>query len=315
MGIYLETSAINFLFDNRILIHMENWNGLVISPVAISEILITSNEERRELLIRYLQELIECDLIASPSEIIIHFIEEGCPLVEPWWNLISKTNLNKVWNDIRIHKDKTFIFNEDGDRENFTKSISDYRMRQKELIAICKGVSLPDAFLGIDMIDDLLYQIPRIKALLPLTSYETTLYRLCIYFVLLIIVTGSGFLFDDQAIEKYWFDKGLPNVEDRIHFLFPRYEDILFRGPISEMAKMVVTQHAHGSNRGLLWDCFHSIYIPYVDCFVSGDDHFMKTKSYGTDKFYYEGIIHVSDFIKGLVDLQDTTLDSPSQLN
>jgi hypothetical protein len=51
--------------------------------VTIGEILLTSAEERREILIAFLQRACSPRLLPSPSELAIAYIKAGCPVKEP----------------------------------------------------------------------------------------------------------------------------------------------------------------------------------------------------------------------------------------
>ena len=81
-NIYLETSAINFLADKysyqdgreTYTYHKMKGTRFYISNVSIWEILLTSNKEKREQLIQYIQNIGHPKLINSPSEMIINYI-------------------------------------------------------------------------------------------------------------------------------------------------------------------------------------------------------------------------------------------------
>lgn len=85
--IYLETSAVNYLLDNftvdelgvmkRLLIEEKN-ACFCISATTISEILLTSDELRKEKLIFCLQNICHEKIINSPAEFIINYIKSEC---------------------------------------------------------------------------------------------------------------------------------------------------------------------------------------------------------------------------------------------
>ena len=81
--IYLDTSAVNFLCDNLSLrdaaatklYHARKGTKFYISSTVIWEILATKNDEQRELLIAFMQNLCYEKLINSPSEFILNYIK------------------------------------------------------------------------------------------------------------------------------------------------------------------------------------------------------------------------------------------------
>ena len=62
--------------------------------------------------------------------------------------------------------------------------------------------------------------------------------------------------------------------------MIQNYEVLVYRGPFVEMALMAYTQVDNNirSNRGLLFDCLHTIYLTYVDIFITNDNHFIKLR-------------------------------------
>lgn len=116
---YFETSAVNYLVDRF------NWADAIatkghqstkgniwyLSSVTLWEILSTKNEERREDIIFYCQHLFHEELLNSPSEFIINYINSGCPLVENKYDFHSKLSLSKSWKNICQDKRQTFIYN------------------------------------------------------------------------------------------------------------------------------------------------------------------------------------------------------------
>jgi hypothetical protein len=83
MNVYLDTSAINYLADNckgEILATLEPLGiGLYFSPITLWELLLNSNQTRKESLIYWGQLYSNENLIKSPSEILIDYINLNCP--------------------------------------------------------------------------------------------------------------------------------------------------------------------------------------------------------------------------------------------
>lgn len=85
---YFETSAVNYLMDNMSngdaietkklqLIKNRDW---CLSPMTLLEILQTSDYGHRDQIISFSRRLFSEELLASPEETIIHYIQRGFPL-------------------------------------------------------------------------------------------------------------------------------------------------------------------------------------------------------------------------------------------
>jgi hypothetical protein len=140
-NIYLETSAINFLADKysyqdgreTYTYHKMKGTRFYISNVSIWEILLTSNKEKREQLIQYIQNIGHPKLINSPSEMIINYIRKGFPVYEPKYDFHSSLYIASTWEDICENRNKTFVFDAEDLKIRSKMIRSLFKMASKEI--------------------------------------------------------------------------------------------------------------------------------------------------------------------------------------
>lgn len=103
--------------------------------------------------------------------------------------------------------------------------------------------------------------------------------------------------FDSTVVESFWESANNIDVNDPTKMLicfFEKYPLLFKIGPILEMAIMAYNQILLGKpNRGLIFDCYHMIYAPYMDHIVTGDEGFVKLKS--IENRYRGKLIHIKD--------------------
>ena len=300
-NIYWETSAVNYMADQF------EWNDAVatkglqavkrnryyISPVTIWEILLTGDDSKKEQIIFYSQHLFHDKLINFPSEFILNFIRQGCPLYETKYDFHSKLPMAKTWENLCNDTRLTFIYEKDILKEK-SKIIQD---TSKQLNKIINRIVL-----DLDT-DDLEYQyqqlldryhkrfrdIKRRTDKVAIKIQKITM--LFMFFILCLEVE-----LDNTAIREFWRQRSINGTFDRLDYLLHNYKILVHRGPFAEMALMAYTQISEGmkSNRGLFFDCLHCIYLPYIDFFVTRDDHFRKLRD-NSDHILFTRIVHMDE--------------------
>jgi len=169
---YLETSAINYFMKSHSVedalstkhYQLKKGRDWRISPVALWEILMTSDEIRREEIIYFCQHLFNRELLPSPEELIIPYIEQGMPLVETPRPLISKTSLARTWRDLVDDRRKTFIL----DQNDLKKKMKLIQSHSKHVFKIIKNddfiINSDEEFAGIDVtLNELIDELPFVK--------------------------------------------------------------------------------------------------------------------------------------------------------
>ncbi len=285
--IYIETSAVNALKEKldwgdavatKAHLNMKG-KGWYLSPVVLWEIMATKNEEEREALIFFAQHLFEDVLLPSPEELIVSYIAKGFPLVERGHALASAGDIAKTWKRICEVKQKTLVYSQE-DHSKITQIIREFGSRFNEYYSHTSldpnkksdGASLQAAMLdqvrrfnvvGRDMLNE-----PESARIIGLTAF----------FILIILCGGGGL--DRKTVDSYWASVGITTPEERIEYAFTELKPLFIRGPILLMASMCAVQAGAKSNRGMIFDCMHSVYAVYSDMFLSADNHFRELREH-----------------------------------
>lgn len=287
--LYFETSAINHLHDVMTPEEAETLSKLIslkgnqyrVSSLVFWEVLLTADDLRRESLVYFLQHFVPYPPIASPEELIIKWLHQGCPLEEARRPIETKTYIGKVWADIHKNKQKTFVLN----RHDLANRLNLLRKLGHSLRRAILAPHEPDELLGIvimDTIDPFVKNLSFVKDREHVTEEQCNLYRVSVFFVVMIFCGNLSL--ESEIIDTFWKDEGVHEQHDRlIHFL-KKYEIAICTGPIATMAVMALHQIKQKKSRGLWADCLHSVYIPYADRFHSADDHFCSL--IGTDSHF-----------------------------
>jgi len=279
--IYLETSAVNYLasissYEDALATrkyHTEMKNKYMISVVTLWEILMTSNENEREKIIFFIQNALYNELIFSPSELIINFINSGCPTFEPTKSIYTKLQIGETWKDICENNQKTLTFDTEV-LKNKTKVVRDFFKRIDLAISDISNESSSNN--DLKLLADSVYSNLTISQSENIDKDTERIYKLSIIFITTILCAGVEF--DNSSIENYWLEKGINDTEQRVAYIFKNHEVLVHRGPFVTMALMAYNQILEDKkpNRGLFWDALHSLYLPYVDYLLTKDRHFKE---------------------------------------
>ena len=316
---YLDTSALNFLADNvkdfDFLAGMKEHLKfeLFLSPVSLWEVFLNSNEERRDYLIYWAQFNCARKLIKSPSEIIIEYIKQDCPIKDrtifrdaPYSNM----QMAETWENIHGKIDRTIPLdvNELKERSNGIRQLS------KSLKGIIN-----------DMCDDshenyendpfhgaMVMALENVGRSLELDKKTERTYKITLIFIFFIICIG--FELQNSVIQDFWNEKGIEDPFERLDFMIANYSELMVRGPVLEMAMMAETQLKmdNSKSRGLLHDCMHTIYCYYADNLITSDTHFECLRD-DVNHPVFKGIIMTSQ-IQEIWELAKKKLTSQSSL-
>lgn len=302
--IYLETSAINHLAQisseaDAIATkkyHIKQGNTLLVSVVSIWEILMTSDDTKRENLIFYMQSALYNKLIFSPSELIINFIEAGCPEYEPIKSTFTNLPIGKVWEDICQNNKKTFVFNY-GELKTRTKSIQKLLKRidrtiKETVLDTEENKSKEKKFA------DSVYNNLALSKAKDISKEDEKIFKLSIIFISVVLCAGIGF--DNTPIEDFWSKIGISNTQKRLIYICEHYEILIHRGPFFLMALMAYNQILKDkkTNRGLFWDALHCLYLPYIDILLTKDKHFKELQKINHPNFKKIVLIKENTIIK-----------------
>jgi len=286
--IYFETSSVNYLSD--LIFSNPNFGSLAtkklqiekgrkwqISNVTLWEIFLTKDENRRYDLFDFSRCLFYDTLICSPEEIIVNYLKNGCPKIEKQYELDSKALFAKEWTF--ACKNLDYVFQPDRELfESFTKHL---RFLGEYFVKSSKGYMLKP----ISQLDEVSAKISSsylkyiYERILKLRNNEINdeirnYIGYSMQVVMIILCFGIGF--DQQTIENFWnTDREIEPLE-RLELCVDRFPGIFFRGPLSNITKMILLQSKNKTGRGMYFDSLQSIYTTYSDMFVTNDEHFLK---------------------------------------
>lgn len=303
--LYFETSAVNRLEDQL------NWEGALntrayqnfrgrgyfISPLVIFEILSTSDADRRERLIFFSQQLFEPTLLPSPEELIVSFVEAGCPKAEPEYDLASQGNIALHWRNICADKRKTLLYDHSDilARSRVLRDLGKLLFQFHEHEDVKPSTS--DFNTGANVT---VFQIIQRYGLGRKFDQEDSAGRQHIGLVTLLVMFMfcGGLTLDRVPIENFWQKKGIPSFHNRIDYTFSNYPQLVNYGPFHLIAAMIDVHTDRTFSRGMLFDALHAIYAVYSDSFITADDHFRALREWIPDGSPMKYKIHHLDDIE-----------------
>ena len=277
MNVYLDTSGLNYFLDNYPQELIDNIKSVgikfYISSTTIWEILLNSNNDRRERLIYWGQVNCENKLLKSISEILIDYYQLNFPEKNRllfWEDPFTKLDIGKTWTNIHNDVSRTIPVNL-SELKDFTKVNHEL---SKSFKAIVSSMTKPDY--ENKEADYFYISAKKIanRHVFPWNEkYES-------YSIIAAIITFFvfciGIELDSSKIRDFWQDLKIEDPVERLDFLIETKPMIFKRGPIAEMTFMVQTQllMQNSKSRGLLHDCFHLVYAYFSDSFITNDQHF-----------------------------------------
>lgn len=278
---YFETSALNEFAKDRSVQDaiatkaFQNVRGRkwITSPVTFWEIMLTSDELQKEKLIYFSQHLLDRELLPSPEEILVEYIDNGFPAVEKPRPLISNSGIAATWRDLVDIPDKTFIY----DKEEMKSRVAMLKPINKTIHQIMNGEDVP--LMPIDTkgsinatLEGALNNLQFIKNDGEYDQDSRKIFKLAIFYMMLILCAEVGF--ENNFIKQFWIKHEIDSTEDRIHYALKNFEPLIYRGPLAAMATMAFCQSKLKFSRGVFFDSLHAFYLTYVERFFTCDDHF-----------------------------------------
>lgn len=285
--LYLDTSGLNFLADSvkdkDLIVDVKKFLDmeLYLSPVTLWEILLNSNEKRRDELIYWAQFNCSSKLLKSPTEILIDYINAGCPKSDkvlfrkqPFTSL----DIGNTWGNIHQRQDLTIPI----DFEALKNITVAHRQLSKQFKRIIEGMcSTKDDSYNYEKD---MFHIAMLKTSEKLELSENIVteheveFKIALIFVFFFICIG--FELQNEPLSQFWeLHKELDPVE-RFDYILSESPSLMVSGPILEMALMAKAQVSMDNckSRGLIHDCMHALYSYYADYLLTGDEHFSKLR-------------------------------------
>jgi hypothetical protein len=242
-----------------------------------------------------------CDasLLAEPERLIVDFVLARAPQpgVLPGSAIpFAESHLGTVWADIHAHKDRTFILDRQQlKRFDLTRTLWAYFHSH-----FSRGGSFADA--GVDLpsdCEDLVHAFKQVIA--TRRSLEVPHNRvpiICEHASLLVTaVFCIGLSPFPEAIDAFWDTVGITSTESRVEFTHERLGFLLREGPFWGMAALMAWQSTIKYDPGNFFDCYHLLYIPHVEAFVTGDRAFHVFRERHPDSINLAKVVRVGDVL------------------
>ena len=299
---YFETSTVNFFMEGHSVedalatkqLQLNKGRDWRLSSVTLWEILMTSNEARREEIIYFCQHLFGRELLPSPAELIVSYILQGMPKEEKVRELKSTSSIAEVWRDLVDDRNKTFILDHE-DIKRRAKLIQSHTKDVHELIKHGDLIIAPDkSFSGLDSsLSNLVKELPFIKAGEPTTKEQLLTYKVALYYIMMILCAEAEL--DNEPIKDFWRKLGIDSTAERIFYVLREIPTIVHRGPFAVMACMTISQASGKYPRGVWLDSMHSIYMTYADKIFTTDGHFQGLRDIIPEPVLQQKIHHMSE--------------------
>ena len=277
MNVYLDTSGLNYFYDNyskELIGHMKS-NGvkLYISSSTIYEILLNSNKDRRQKLINWIRVNCENKLLKSTSEILIDFYNHNCP----------EKNRLLFWNDpfTKIDVAELLPTTQDDNKRPISidlVELKDFSISNEELSKKIKSIIIDRTRVDYENKEsDFFYlNAQNIAKKLNLPWEEKHIQYCITASFLTFFVFCVGIEKDKSKIRRFWEILNIEDAYERLEFLIDKKPMFFKRGPIAEMTYMIQAELSMKNSKsgGLLNDCFHLVYAYFSDYFITNDKHF-----------------------------------------
>ena len=282
---YFDTSAVNYLVDKLSIgdaiatraFQEVRGRAWVISPVVIWETLLTSDVERREKIIHFCQRLFHQELLPSPEEFLIKYIERGCPAAENAKSLKSTSGMSDVWKDLCTFPEKTFIV----DHEKLSQRALTVQCFVRNVHRVVREENTSAIKYGSDkpmdcLLEELVALMPSISRGMNIDRKERIHRKIAIFYALFLLCAPIGL--GSITVNAYWKRIGINATFDRIYYLLKHHESCFMQGPLAAMAMMTYAQCSKKYSRGVYFDSLHSTYLPCVQYFFAEDKHFLDLR-------------------------------------
>jgi len=303
---YLETSGVNYLADNmtdhqfNLLVQQSMQVDLCISSVTLWEILLNSNDKRKDYLIYWMQFNCADYLLKSPSEIVIDFINRKLPRKERLLfakDPVTKLQMGTTWKNIHGRIDKTLPIDLDLIREH-SESARELSKQYSHFM---------DEMVAAENSDDPFHKMMLVLKDTSANSSEYEQRRIKTSLVIAFFLLCIGIELDKSHIREFWRPLGIDSVDnpnelrpsERLEYLVETLPLLFFRGPILEMSNMMALQREYEgkTNRGAMFDSMHAVYCYFVDNFITSDTHFTLLKEH-TNTQSYDGILSAENYVE-----------------
>lgn len=304
ISVYLETSAANYFLNSLNGMGAEATRKLqlskgrewYISTTVLWEIFQIQNYKDMDASMYLASYLFSQNLLKSAAEIIIDYIEQGepeCLIIE---SSFTKSSIGDHWK--KSCNDKGYTFHFEGECFKYsTKFVKDIA-RYLSIIATKDNVKnnpLKDELLALKEFINAIYNQYYKDDVDELVRKLRTVAILVLFIQLCLALDITK-----DAIDKYWGKKRIFDPIERLTYLLEKHPDLVRKGPVWNISNMFLSQCLKNrrSSRGAYHDGIHAIYLPFIDVFLTQDDHFREIRALSKKEFkgLYNKIQHLDEF-------------------
>lgn len=303
--IYIETSAANY-FINELngegaeatrSLQLSKGRDWYISTTVLWELLQINDKKDLDACLYLASFLFNNRLLKSAAEIFIEYTEKGCPSYLLLDSPFTNATIGEYWSRACADKSYSFYIND----PNFIEITSHLKKIAKCMRYIThdrthRPLVADEEIDSLTLLIDTLYQ----DQLKDANSNQTTIWLRKIAILLLFIQICLCIDISRDAIIKFWESKNLSDPFDRLDFILNTYPDVLRIGPLWNVANAILIQCTKKgrSSQSAFHDGLHAIYLPFVDIFLTKDNHFRKMRDMALKEFkdtLYNKIYHIDE--------------------
>lgn len=302
--IYIETSAANYFLDNfngaqaeaTRRFQLSKGRHWFISTTVLWEVLQIQEKKDLDACLFLGSYLFHDRLLKSAAEIGIEYLEKGMPEYMILDSPFTNSTLGHNWQ--RACKDKSYSFYlDDSPFTEATKEIKRITRHIRYFAGDKDGFdNLADE--EIKKLANVLAEIYQVHFTDTPSNLVVQLRRVALLTIFIQLCLGLDIA--RNVIEEYWLRIKISDPIDRLTYLLEKFPDIASRGPFWNIANAILIQCEQlGKNsRGAFHDGLHSIYLPFVDVFLTNDNHFKALRDNALKEYrdsLYNKIFHLSE--------------------
>ena len=300
---YLETSAIEYFLSTMNMsgkdaqatreLQLSKNREWYISTTTLWELMQISDYKDYDHTLFLASVLVNRKLLKSPSEIILDYLDSNNEDNIKKIDIFSNSMIAKCWE--HTCDDRSYTFNIiNSPLMDMTKELKKISKKIAYIIGLhdnnddedIKSIKTTiECLYNTQFKDDVSEQIQQLR-------------KISILICFLLICCGYDITYD--VIEQYWKDKNITDFFERYDYILERKPEIINTGPLWLIANVIYSQliNQGKNNRGTLHDGFHIVNIPFIDVFLTNDNHFTKIRDIAYKECYelfYRKIFHINE--------------------
>lgn len=302
--IYIETSAVNYFLNNMNgegaeatrklqLLKGREW---CISTTVMWELQQIPDRKDLDACLFLSSFLFHDKLLKSAAELSIDYIEAGMPHYQVVNSVFTNSVVGEHWNKSCNDRSHRFMFEGFG----FTTITENIKKSSRYIRYLAD-----EEYKSIDPKDDFIESTKMFLADIYSYYYKDDINKPIkllrkISMVVMFLQLCMGFDITKDVIDDYWHRKNIDIPIERLIWLVETHPNIIKMGPFWNIANVIYIQaiaHAR-SSRGALHDGLHAIYLPFIDAFLTNDNHFRTLRERSNKDYkelYYSKVYHLDE--------------------